>query len=72
MSTRPLEWKGNPKVPRADLVVPVTKDGAADGAEKDDGEMTQTQLKKLAKQKQNEEKKAAKAAEKAAKASEGS
>lgn len=70
MSARPLEWNGNPKVPRADLVVPVGKDDGAQG--KGDGEISQSQLKKLAKMKQNEEKKAAKAAEKAAKASEAS
>jgi tryptophanyl-tRNA synthetase len=71
MSTRPLEWNGNPKVPRADLVVPVSADGGASGAaaQEGDGEMTLSQRKKLAKQKANEEKKAAKAAEKAAKAS---
>lgn len=70
MSTRPLEWTGNPKVPRADLVVPVEKD---DGAEKKgDGELSLSQQKKLAKLKANEEKKAAKAAEKAAKAAEAS
>lgn len=70
MSARQLEWNGNPKVPRADLVVPVSKD---DGAEAEgDGEISKSQLKKMAKLKQAEEKKAAKAAEKAAKAAEGS
>ncbi|TQS31976.1 hypothetical protein Golomagni_07726, partial [Golovinomyces magnicellulatus] len=50
MSTRPLEWNGNPKVPRADLVVPVSADGGASGAaaQEDDGEMTLSQRKKLA------------------------
>ena len=69
MSTRPLEWKGNPRVPRADLVVPVTKsagdeaDGAAAG---DDGKMTKNQLKKLLKQQQIAQKKAEQAKEKEA------
>ena len=39
MATRPLEWKGNPRVPRADVVVPVVEaEGAkADGAAVDGG-----------------------------------
>lgn len=69
MSQRPLEWQGNPRVPRADRVVPVVSnaDGAAEG---EDGEkkMTKNQLKKLAKEKQIAEKKAAKEKEKADKA----
>ena len=65
MSIRPLEWKGNPMVPRADLVVPVKKpdaeggDAAAEGAE-GDGKMTKNQLKKLQKQQEIEKKKAEK------------
>lgn len=73
MSPRPLEWKGNPKVPRADLVVPVTKpDGEASGDKpaEGDGAMTKNQLKKLQKQQQNAKKKEEKAAAKA-KESEG-
>lgn len=72
MSARPLEWNGNPKVPRTDLVVPVTNDGAADGGKDGNGEISKSQQKRLLKQKQNEEKKAAKAAEKEAKAAAGS
>lgn len=67
MAVRPLEWKGNPKVPRADLVVPVTK--AADGdktAAQGDGEMSKSAQKKLLKQAQNAQKKAEKEAAKAA------
>lgn len=70
MSARPLEWKGNPKVPRADIVVPVAKDDAA--GQPGDGEISKSELKRIAKQKQVAEKKAAKAAEKEAKAAEGS
>ena len=71
MATRPLEWKGNPKVPRADLVVPVNKpgeanaDGAAVGGAAD-GKLTKNQLKKLLKEQQIAQKKAEKAKEKAA------
>ncbi|KFH47934.1 Tryptophan--tRNA ligase, cytoplasmic-like protein [Hapsidospora chrysogenum ATCC 11550] len=67
MAARPLEWKGNPKVPRADLVVPVSKpvDGEAKPAE-DSGGMTKNALKKLAKQAQVAQKKAEKEAAKAA------
>lgn len=71
MSSRPLTWGGNSKVPRADLVVPVTK--ASDGADgskeaEGDGEVSKTALKKLAKQQQIAQKKAEKEAAKAAKA----
>jgi tryptophanyl-tRNA synthetase len=67
MAARPLEWKGNPKVPRADLVVPVSKpvDGEAKPAEGSGG-MTKNALKKLAKQAQVAQKKAEKEAAKAA------
>ena len=71
MSQRPLEWTGNPRVPRADLVVPVQKGTAGEGSvEGQDGEqkMTKNQLKKLQKQKEIAEKKAAKEKEKAEKA----
>lgn len=71
MSARPLEWQGNPKVPRADLVVPVTKTEGATG-EEGTGEVSKNQLKKLEKQRQAAEKKAEKEAAKAAKAAEGS
>ncbi|KAG5944555.1 tryptophan--tRNA ligase [Claviceps sorghi] len=72
MSVRPLEWRGNPNVPRADVVVPVTKqpgDGApsagADAAGAP-GEMSKNQMKKLLKEQQTAAKKAAKAKEKEA------
>ncbi|KAI9904657.1 hypothetical protein N3K66_001186 [Trichothecium roseum] len=71
MSARPLEWQGNPKVPRADLVVPVTKTEGVTG-EEGTGEVSKNQLKKLEKQRQAAEKKAEKEAAKAAKAAEGS
>lgn len=67
MTVRPLEWKGNPRVPRADLVVPETKPAADDAAasgEAGDGKMTKNQLKKLLKGQQLAAKKAAKAKEK--------
>lgn len=69
MTPRALKWGGNPKVPRADLVVPVAAAAAAAGSDeaKPEGEMTKNQLKKLQKLKQQEEKKAAKAKEKAEK-----
>lgn len=69
MSVRPLEWKGNPNVPRADLVVPVTKpaDGVASAnAAGTSGEMSKNQMKKLLKEQQTAAKKAAKAKEKEA------
>lgn len=69
MSTRPLEWKGNPRVPRADLVIPVTKsaeDNADGTAAGDDGKMTKNQMKKLLKQQQVALKKAEKTKEKEA------
>ena len=72
MSTRPLEWQGNPKVKRADLVVPVAS-GDANDAEKAEGsgELTKNQQKKLAKQAQVAQKKAEKEAAKTAKESGG-
>jgi tryptophanyl-tRNA synthetase len=63
MASRPLEWVGNPKVPRADLVVPVSAKTAAAG-EGGDGKMSKSQLKKLEKEKQIAAKKAQKAQEK--------
>ncbi|KAG5985783.1 tryptophan--tRNA ligase [Claviceps pusilla] len=70
MSVRPLEWRGNPKVPRADLIVPVAKQ-AGDGADAGSadaggapGEMSKNQMKKLLKEQQTAAKKAAKAKEK--------
>lgn len=67
MAIRPLEWQGNPKVPRADLVVPVVKaDDAAAGASTEGGteKMTKNQLKKLLKEQQIAAKKAEKAKQK--------
>ncbi|PHH83032.1 hypothetical protein CDD82_3834 [Ophiocordyceps australis] len=66
MKARPLEWKGNTKVPRADLVVPETSGNA--GAEGGAGEskLTKNQVKKLLKEQQVAQKKADKAKEKAA------
>ncbi|KAG8419914.1 tryptophan--tRNA ligase [Metarhizium acridum] len=69
MSVRPLEWKGNPRVPRADLVVPVT--GAADGATPAGdaagaGELSKNAMKKLLKEQRIAAKKAQKAKEKEA------
>lgn len=73
MTVRPLEWKGNPRVPRADLV-PATKpgeggnvDGAA-GGDGGSGKLTKNQMKKLLKEQQVAQKKADKAREKADKA----
>ncbi|KAI1199958.1 tryptophanyl-tRNA synthetase [Nemania serpens] len=60
MSTRPLKWKGNPRVER---IVPVSS-GQAEGT--GDGKLSKNQLKKLEKEKQLAAKKAAKAAEKEA------
>jgi tryptophanyl-tRNA synthetase len=65
MSTRPLEWQGNPKLPRADLIVPVIKQGSETAAAEGSGEMTKSQMKKLAKLEQAAQKKAEKAAAKA-------
>lgn len=59
---RPLTWMGNPKVPKADIVVPKLE--GAEGAEGGDGKLTKNQLKKLEKQRQIEAKKAQKAKEK--------
>lgn len=64
MAVRPLEWAGNPKVPRADLVVPVTAAAGGEGAAGEaggDGKLTKNQLKKLEKERQIAAKKAAKA-----------
>ncbi|PMB65531.1 Tryptophan--tRNA ligase, cytoplasmic [Beauveria bassiana] len=69
MAVRPLEWQGNPRVPRADLVVPV--EGAASAAEGSaaaeggDGKLTKNQMKKLLKEQQIVAKKAEKEAAKA-------
>lgn len=62
MTTRPLQWNGNPRAP---VVVPQVQnaDGEA-AAEGGDGKLTKNQLKKLEKQKQIEAKKAQKAKEK--------
>ncbi|PVH85316.1 tryptophanyl-tRNA synthetase-like protein [Cadophora sp. DSE1049] len=70
MSLKKLEWKGNPNpsiVVQKENEAPTNAE-AASGS----GELTQNQLKKIAKQKLIDEKKAAKAAEKAAKAAGGS
>lgn len=67
MTPRPLEWKGNPKVPRADLVAPVVKEGEQQPTE-GDGKMTKNQLKKMLKAQQMAERKAEKTKEKEAKA----
>ncbi|KFA74976.1 hypothetical protein S40288_02205 [Stachybotrys chartarum IBT 40288] len=66
MAPRPLEWSGNPKITRTDLVVPVTlkTDGAS--TEAGDGKMSKSQQKKLLKEQQIAQKKADKAKEKAA------
>lgn len=63
MSSRPLTWSGNPKVPRADLVVPVPRATAdkEEGAEGEDGKLTKNQMKKLLKEQQVAQKKADKA-----------
>ncbi|KAF4505329.1 hypothetical protein G6O67_007287 [Ophiocordyceps sinensis] len=62
MSIRPLEWKGNPKVPRADLVVPDVKPGgeAAAAGEAGSEKLSKNQLKKMLKEQQIAQKKAAK------------
>ncbi|KAH6606655.1 tryptophanyl-trna synthetase [Trichoderma cornu-damae] len=77
MAIRPLEWQGNPKVPRADLVVPEMKADEAAAASADGGaeKLTKNQLKKLLKEQQIAAKKAEKAKQKeegAAKAAEES
>ncbi|KAM6488550.1 tryptophanyl-tRNA synthetase [Trichoderma sp. SZMC 28011] len=65
MAVRPLEWQGNPKVPRADLVVPVVKaDEAAASTEGGPEKLTKNQLKKLLKEQQIAAKKAEKAKQK--------
>lgn len=63
MAVRPLEWAGNPRVPRADLVVPVAAAGAE--AAEGDGKLTKNQMKKLLKEQQIAAKKAEKEAAKA-------
>lgn len=68
MSVRPLEWKGNPKVPRADLVVPVTTASSGDVAAAGDGQLSKNALKKIAKDKAIADKKAEKQREQEAKA----
>lgn len=72
MAQRKLEWQGNPKVPRADLIVPVSKPEGASGdaaaaGEGGDGKLTKNQMKKILKEQQIAAKKAEKAKEKAAK-----
>jgi tryptophanyl-tRNA synthetase len=66
MAIRPLEWQGNPKVPRADLVVPEIKADEAAGASTEGGaeKLTKNQLKKLLKEQQIAAKKAEKAKQK--------
>lgn len=67
MAVRPLEWKGNPKVPRADLVVPVSKPAGEDKKPPEgEGELSKSAQKKLLKQAQNAQKKAEKEVAKAA------
>lgn len=67
MAVRPLEWTGNPKVSRADLVVPVAAAGAeAAATEGGDGKLTKNQQKKLLKEQQIAAKKAEKEAAKKA------
>lgn len=57
MSERPLSWSGNPRVPRADLVVPVeAKADTVEGGAK----MSKSAMKKLLKEQQIAAKKAAK------------
>ena len=68
MARRPLEWVGNPKVPRADLVVPEIKEAETTEGTAEDGKMSKSQMKKLLKQQQAAEKKAEKQAAKAAQA----
>lgn len=62
MSVRPLEWQGNPKVPRADIVVPGTTASAEAGEGASDGKMTKSQQKRMLKEQQTAAKKAEKAA----------
>lgn len=70
MSVRSLEWQGNPKVPRADRVVPVVTDAGGETTE-GDGKISKSQQKKALKEQQvaakKAEKEAAKAKEKAEK-----
>lgn len=67
MKTRPLEWNGNPKVPRADLVVPTSAEGAGEKPADGEGGLTKNALKKQAKLEKLAKEKAEKAAAKAAK-----
>jgi tryptophanyl-tRNA synthetase len=70
MKVRPLDWQGNPKIKRTDLVVPVetteseNKEVPAEG----DGKMSKNQLKKIQKQQELAQRKAEKAKEKEEKA----
>lgn len=60
MSARSLEWKGNPKVPRADLVAPNVKGGKdAAAAGQAGGTLSKNQQKKMIKEQQIAKKKAA-------------
>lgn len=67
MAVRKLEWNGNPKLPRAELVVPVKAEGdAEEKLVEGDGKLTKNQQKKLLKEQQIAQKKAEKAAAKVA------
>ncbi|KAI6785724.1 Tryptophan--tRNA ligase [Emericellopsis cladophorae] len=68
MATRPLEWAGNPNVPRADLVVPVKAEGgeSKEGGEVGDGKLSKNAQKKLLKEQKLAQQKAEKEAAKAA------
>lgn len=69
MTPRPLEWKGNPKVPMVVLTKQPVADngvGSTAGATGQEGKLTKNQEKKLLKQKQIEEKKLQKQREKEA------
>ncbi|KAG6260718.1 tryptophan--tRNA ligase [Claviceps purpurea] len=73
MSVRPLEWAGNPNVPRADLVAAAAPNHSSDGtasatadASAAPGEMSKNQMKRLLKEQQTAAKKAAKEKEKEA------
>jgi len=67
MKTRPLEWNGNPKVPRADLIVPTAAENAGETPADGEGGLTKSALKKQAKLEKLAKEKAEKAAAKAAK-----
>jgi tryptophanyl-tRNA synthetase len=70
MKVRPLEWQGNPKLKRTDLVVPVEKKDTenSEAPAEGDGKMSKNQLKKILKQQELEKRKADKAKEKEEKA----